>query len=344
MIDPAPPPAQPSIARTQWIDNAKGQAIFLVVLAHVWRGLRDADMLAWGSTLKFLDYTVYSFHMPSFFILAGITAFISDNKRRSNFDNVVRLYAVYLFWSLIQTTLMFALSAFTTGKTPISDIILIPIKANAQFWFLLVLILFRLSALVVPKSALLPLGLLLFVAAATFEKSEYLPFQIMHFMLFFVLGYRSFDRINNMGSKTCLLILPAFVFLMIVGSFLFIGAGITYDSVYAIVLAVIGFVVLFLSSKAMAGSVFESMFNYLGSYSMPIYILHIMAASGIRIAAAKAGLAAYGLTIMAIGTAAGILVPILVYIVMKKMGLEGLFTMKWIKLSHLKNARPSSGL
>src|SRR5690242_14823711 len=183
------------VNRTQWVDNAKGQAIFLVVIAHVWRGLRDAGILHWGPTFKYLDFTVYSFHMPAFFLLAGITAHISDQKgrrgARARIIPIVRLYAVYLLWSLFQTSLMLALSHFTTEQMSIRDIFLIPIKPNAQFWFLLVLIIFRVVARLLPARILLVASVGLFVFGALLP-SETLQFDVCHFLLFFVAGYRSF--------------------------------------------------------------------------------------------------------------------------------------------------------
>ena len=49
-----------------WVNNAKGLGIILVVFGHVWRGINAKGLLN-NTTFLFIDDLVYSFHMPLFF-------------------------------------------------------------------------------------------------------------------------------------------------------------------------------------------------------------------------------------------------------------------------------------
>jgi fucose 4-O-acetylase-like acetyltransferase len=322
------------LIRSQWIDNAKGQAILLVVIAHVWRGLRDAKLLEWTPSLQYLDYTIYSFHMPAFFVLAGVTAYISDSKGRGWIRAVVQLYAVYLFWSLIQTSLMFFLSKLTTGNLTLRDIYLIPIKPNAQFWFVLALIQFRIAANILPSRCLLVLAVCLFAYGTQILKSESGPFQICHFLLYFAVGYRSVEwieqrlessLIGNARYQALMLLVPGLLALSLV----FFISGLSYDSVFAVVLAGVGMLTLYHSSRALESKRSGQLFNVLGLYSLPIYILHIMAASGVRVAAVRLGITDNAFVLFVLCVLAGIAAPIVAYQIAARVGLAWLFTMRW---------------
>jgi fucose 4-O-acetylase-like acetyltransferase len=60
-----------NIYRFQWVDTAKGTGIILVVYGHVIRGLHSAAIVS-EQMFYFSDTLVYSFHMPLFFVLAGL--------------------------------------------------------------------------------------------------------------------------------------------------------------------------------------------------------------------------------------------------------------------------------
>lgn len=59
--------------RVLWVDIAKGFAILFVIIGHSWTG---------GRIGEYLQQLVYSFHMPIFFILSGVTLVPSDSWER----------------------------------------------------------------------------------------------------------------------------------------------------------------------------------------------------------------------------------------------------------------------
>ena len=59
--------------RIKFIDMAKGTAILLVVIGHVLRGFVAAKMYTeYINVFNYIDFAIYSFHMPLFFIISGI--------------------------------------------------------------------------------------------------------------------------------------------------------------------------------------------------------------------------------------------------------------------------------
>ena len=73
VMTPITKPKPGAGTRVEWIDATKGIGIMLVVLAHCWRGLIDSSIMQWNDGLRLLDYGIYSFHMPLFFLLSGLT-------------------------------------------------------------------------------------------------------------------------------------------------------------------------------------------------------------------------------------------------------------------------------
>jgi fucose 4-O-acetylase-like acetyltransferase len=66
-------------------DMAKGIAIVLVVYSHCLRGLVSANLVPSGSWLATVDYMIYTFHMPIFFVLSGLFFAASAQKNRRAF-------------------------------------------------------------------------------------------------------------------------------------------------------------------------------------------------------------------------------------------------------------------
>lgn len=122
---------QTASSRLEWIDILKGIAIFLVVLGH----------MRYYPNNQPLKDTIYSFHMPLFFILAGITSAISL-QRTSNLCAFLKkrffsLFIPYTVWCFLPlpysgidsyTTYDFGhrFYLFSTGHT----------NNGGMFWFL----------------------------------------------------------------------------------------------------------------------------------------------------------------------------------------------------------------
>src|SRR5258706_10382589 len=65
-------PAASTRVRADWVDVAKGIGIVLVVFGHAVDGLLKARLADAGSGWAAAYFAVYTFHMPLFFLLAGL--------------------------------------------------------------------------------------------------------------------------------------------------------------------------------------------------------------------------------------------------------------------------------
>ena len=77
--------------RIKWIDTAKGIGIILIVLGHTLKG-------------GFVNQLLYSFHVPLFFYLSGLT-FHQQNSMDFWGKRIRRLYIPYLYFSVISIVL-----------------------------------------------------------------------------------------------------------------------------------------------------------------------------------------------------------------------------------------------
>ena len=73
---------QPTSNREPWIDFAKGITLLLVIIGHTVSGV--------------LSGAIYSFHMPLFFILSGITAKLSSSAQQFS-DKTQRSFRRLMF-------------------------------------------------------------------------------------------------------------------------------------------------------------------------------------------------------------------------------------------------------
>ena len=166
----APSAANPSVAerrdRIAWIDAAKAIGIVLVCSGHVGRGLFAAGIVD-SSTWIASDFTLYTFHMPLFFFLSGLTM-------RSGIDRSFRMHLVskagalllpYFVWSVFQTVAMIAVSREVNHHISVATLLSIA----WQSWFLYVLFVYSVA---VPLVSLHVLWIIAIVAFAAGEVSS----------------------------------------------------------------------------------------------------------------------------------------------------------------------------
>ena len=95
--------------RIEWLDIAKGICILLVVLGHE---------LTWDEGLR---YSIYAFHIPMFFILSGMTAYITGETEKGfnlflkrNVNGLLKPYFIgsgfYILFDLIRGGVQHSLS------------------------------------------------------------------------------------------------------------------------------------------------------------------------------------------------------------------------------------------
>lgn len=282
------------MARFNWIDIVKGIGILLVVLGHVGRGLVNSGIIEQDALYYQFDNLIYSFHMPLFFLVSGYLVYRQLEKhslKRFVISKVDVILYPYVIWSLIQGVVELVMSQYT-NRAELDLGVLNILHPHAQFWFLYWLFIFSLLiglTIVLRRyqrevaASLMALGLI----------SYLYPLGIAYFynnLVYFVLGYLLASyyiqpQYHRVGTI-------AIVGLAVVGQLL---ANSRYDysfdmdnydlgslALTIISMAAVVCIALYIESSD-RWSRLERVLAYLGNLSLPIYLMHIILASGARI-------------------------------------------------------------
>lgn len=115
--------------RLSYLDAARGLAILLVVLGHIWENDQPVPVL------------IYSFHVPLFFVISGILTAYTDQERRTAKQLVLsRLWGLivpYLFFEAVFLVIFGIRNHFdfSTQRAHIYDSLLLS-PLNVPMWFL----------------------------------------------------------------------------------------------------------------------------------------------------------------------------------------------------------------
>ena len=305
--------------RQVWQDAAKGIGIVLVVFGHVVMGMRDAGVLAAGSEVAWLLYAIYLFHMPLFFLLAGLNVEHSLGHGVSGYLRG-KLWTVvypYFLWSLLQGGVQMALAGDLNGSIGLSNLLSIGWAPFAQFWFLWSLAVCHVAILVLPRR-----GVALFaVAVAAAVASPWMPYPLektLFNFFFYAIGLLLARRASGWQPAWSVLawLSASFAGAVIVNAYV---ADLVFDQTPALPAALAGIAMVATVSKLVRGCAANFM-QALGRMSMTIYILHILAAAGTRVALLKLHVPGAPWFHVAIATVAGIALPVLAHRVLARLG------------------------
>ncbi|MDE1178841.1 MAG: acyltransferase [Edaphobacter sp.] len=320
--------------RIAWIDVARGIGIVLVVYGHVLRGLQAAHMLSTANPIWASDYTIYTFHMPLFFILAGMQVDRSLSKGRWPFlkSKLMTIAYPYLLWSWFQLSLKL-LAPKGTMNTVHSPITLLTIlwAPVEQFWFLFVLFFCHLLAFVTGArrgllTALMAAGVGGAVLIAQGRLSPYgltgtLCPSLAFYLAGIFIGKRLMrwqpNRIVALAWATC-----SFVTLLALSH---VCRGLSHgrpELIWSWPVTAAGVVLMVsLSHLVVEGSsAFADWFGILGRASMTIYIFHVLVAAAVRAALERAHVVAWAPQLIA-GTIAGVVLPLALHMILERFDL-----------------------
>lgn len=308
-----------SIARSEWVDSAKGIGISLVVYGHVSRGVINSGIMENSMLFQYVDSVIYTFHMPLFFFLSGLFLLSSFNTKgfvKTSSSKLDSILYPYVLWSLLQGGVEVILSNYTNGNVTIGEVLGLFTSPRAQFWFLYALFLVfivSLFALYLFGQKVLPL---LFLLSALFymlgSKVElvvplkYLSGCLVFFLMGAVFQKVNLIRFNSNFIAALLLVISA------IAQYLFHEFGLTYNEKggFLLFVSTISLIAVISLSERLSTLGF-SILGYLGSASMAIYLMHILAGSGIRVLLNKLlGIDSTAFHLIA-GTAFGIILPLL---------------------------------
>jgi len=129
--------------RIDWVDYAKGMAIFLVVLGHALCGMINAHLPVPRGSDYAIDW-MYSFHMPLFFFLSGMFVLPALRKGLDRFvvHRMGHVLYCYVVWSVLNTLIRCSFGSYTNFRpewSMLEQSWRVPI---GELWFLYVLLLY----------------------------------------------------------------------------------------------------------------------------------------------------------------------------------------------------------
>lgn len=312
--------------RVAWIDQAKGIGIILVVYGHVILGLHDSN-IHWNTLNYQIQYSIiYHFHMALFMFLSGlfVERWIHKSFKQGLKGKLQTLILPYFLWGTIQGIVMQLFSGMTNRGQGLHQVLLLPIKPYAQFWFLydlfFMFILYRLLRMKCSKQ------ITVVIATIIFFISPFIPYweveRISHYFIFFALGglLQSYSIKSNIPLSTGIFIVINAIYFVVQQQH---ALGVEMQRFFDLCLGVSGIYFIY----SLTQSLNISSLIKIGKLSMPIYLMHLLATAGIRIILFKLGIANLMIQLI-LGTVGGILLPIIGYYVINFMKLSFLFGQK----------------
>lgn len=322
--------------RAAWVDAAKGVGIVAVVIGHAIDGLLSARLIDAGSAWHGLWYWLYTFHMPLFFLLAGLFIEHRVARGRAGFlaANLPRLVWPYLLWSTVQLAVIGLLAGVVNKPEPftaarVAALLWAPVS---QFWFLHCLFVLHLAAaLVLPRlgrAALLAIALALLPLPALWD----LPYAIAQpcrFAVFYALGVLLAalpPPQPQRDSQPAPMLVAALVASLLLTAQAQ-AAQVPTWSVQSLPAALAG--------VAMVGLLCRQPWLHraralqaIGRYSMAIFLLHVFFVAGMRIGLRRVAGIEDPQIILALATLAGVAGPMGVAAAARRLRLDALLGLR----------------
>jgi len=328
-----------SESRYAWIDYAKGIAIILVVYRHLAYGLVAAGISMPKGVLATNDM-LYSFRMPLFFLLSGLFFGRSVARRGAlNFgiSKVNTLLYPYLLWAVIQISLQIFFPEYSNAdrsRRDFMNIILQP-RTLDQLWYLFALFnvtmlyLFTSQLIKGKKGWQLLVGLAL-LGVAPFVQSSSALYDIALHYIYFAIGdilavYFFRSEIQDMLSNPVNLLLLTPVFCLLQWYYLYHQQMNLY---ILMLIALNGCLFVIMLASWLAKLQKLQFLNVIGHYSLYIYLLHVTIFAGLRAALMSIGIT-NGITLLLICIPSAILLSIIAYRILVRVGCSFLFKGKF---------------
>ena len=333
--------------RNVWVDYAKAIGIILVVYGHVARGVFNAGLPMDEAEFVLVDSIIYSFHMPLFFFLSGLFFFDSLQKRGRGgliINKIDTIAYPFIVWSLLQGLFEVALSNYTNGQVTLVEVFSLLWMPRAQFWFLYALFLvFVVCTFLYAKA----------------DRRFFLPFVVLFSVLFvfqqdltinnmtrFILGNTVFFALGVWFNEVKAFFLARYSSLTLVFGAMFIAGqylfhvtfGMNYTDGGLPVLALATVSIFFMVALSMwLGQYRVDWLLFIGASSMTIYLMHILAGSGVRVILSKfMGIDSITVHLL-IGTLIGTAAPLVAQLIINRYRLHFLLAPpKRISASHFR--------
>lgn len=316
-----------SAKRISWLDATKAFTCILVVLGHFFQSMQKSGMIASENhAYVYFEQTIYYFHFYLFFFVSGFLhqKFSCVNNFNDHWKNFFRRlvdYGIpYITFSLITIILNRFMSTAVDNPIRGNAFSLILLHPISPYWFLYVLIgIF----LFVPPIHSRKSGTIIIIAwsalkVLTFFHSTniYVIDGVMSNAIWFVLGMEicRFDLVRYFNKPMACGFTVAFFTLSIRSNLFVIKV-----SVFSAVMTVlgIGMTVCVMQTIFKANKALPSWMGIISKYLLPIYVMHTIAAAGIRIILFRIGISSLPVHII-FGIVATFALPIAAAIIAQK--------------------------
>ncbi|NML19335.1 acyltransferase [Pseudoflavitalea sp. G-6-1-2] len=346
-----------SRSRNPWMDYAKGICIMMPVYRHTFEGIANVGIGSYSYPgIRIVDVFTMGFRMPLFFMIAG--AFMATTLNKKGIGEFVSakfrtvMYPL-LLWGSIQITLQLLFAGMVNAKREPFDylnLILDPRKLE-QFWYLnalfFVSVLYALLSWYAKLTSRhqLVLGLVLYgIASYCHIKNVHIGFLsgVSFYYLFFAVG----DALHNIvldekhhkwlsSFKTTLIILPIFAAVEWYCTTLNLAHPEETDfyvqhqrqDIFFFSAIIGGLFMIHLSFMLQRFNVLRFL-RVIGYHALYIYVAHLMVTAGVRVLLVRVlhieNIPLLQFTIWP----AGVIIPIIMFNVCRKLGLTWIFTLK----------------
>lgn len=306
--------------RIVWPDIARGIGIVLVVIGHALGGMLAGGQIASGSALDLVFFTIYSFHMPLFFVLSGMFVPDSLSRGRPGFVRTAlrRIAYPYFVWGFIQLATIVALGQMVNAPQQASPMLFVSMiwSPPSQYWFLYALFAFQIATVLFDRYA--NVTVMLWVALAARLLPEFLELpdivqaSLRNWLYFaFAVRFASLIRDSAAGHRTTGGALAALAVAWIAAVFLS-GWGGGYLSPWNLPAAVLGTWLVFRIAQ-LPGLPGAGLLAALGRRSMPIFLTHVLIVAGIRIVSVSVLKIADPYLILPVAVLAGLAIPVVLF-------------------------------
>lgn len=266
--------------RIEWVDYAKGISIILVVLHHAIT--RNPEGAFFNETLLYINDTLKFFRMPLFFFVSGLFLYKTLQRGLKDFlkTRILNLFYLFALWGLIRYLMEIIIPYFILAneRTPEDfKLILYHFIDPYRNWFIYALLIFFLITRLTKRALIFTFAfsiIMLTVSVQNGNHHEPTFFdELSRYYPMFLLGYFTSDLIkrfaNNVKWYHLLLTIP-----YLITSGYVLNSNLAGSPIVVFTLMYLGVMVGVIYSVNLSKINLFSWVNYVGQYTLPIYLLH----------------------------------------------------------------------
>lgn len=320
----------PTSRQLGWIDHARGIGITAVVVGHVIRSLDSARNIDAPHAALVVDSAIYTWHMPLFFVIAGM--FFETSLDRRGSDDFLRskvrtIVWPYLIWSLLQGSMQIVSGGSTNRNFTMGEVLALwdPIL---HFWFLYALFCIFVVATLMRLVGVPPVAVLIGAAGLyviTDEIALPIPIELIaENGLFFAIGTVFSTRLKQLPRSTMLVALGLSIAFAL--EWFFHRAGEPRLDEHTLLTAAIGIVAVVVALEVSVWTHARGLdwLGWIGRMAMTIYLSHIIFGAAFRIVLVQLGVTSFPVHFV-LGVCASFAGPIILHTCADRFNLRWLF-------------------